>query len=496
MSLPLELAQWRANPLRELLAGAVATFALVPEVIAFSFVAGGDPQVGLFASFVLSVVIAVAGGRPAMITAAAGSVALVAAPLVSAHGLPYLFAAGLLAGAIQLLFGMLRLGVLIRFVSSSVRTGFVNALAILIFSAQLPHLDGANGATWAMLALGLAVIYGVPRLPLPGVRVIPSPLICIAVLSLLSVAMGLPLKTVADLGQLPGALPQWLGLPRLPWDWDTLRIIALPALAIAMVGLLESLMTARVVDELTDTPSPKNREAAGLGLANMASSLFGGIAGCGMIGQTVSNVKYGGRGRLSTLFAGVFLLVLMVLLKPWVARVPVVALVAIMVMVSIETFDWRSLRALARHPRLSGVVMLATVGVTLGTHNLAAGVAVGVLLSGVFFTLKVSRLLGVEYQDEGDLRRYRVGGQVFFASADAFLDAFDPRALPGRRVEIALDGARLWDITAVAALDKVVTRFRHHGVQVRVHGLDPHSRGLMRRVRRAGEWADYGVEGF
>lgn len=496
MSLPLELAQWRANPLRELLAGAVATFALVPEVIAFSFVAGVDPQVGLFASFVLSVVIAVAGGRPAMITAAAGSVALVAAPLVSAHGLPYLFAAGLLAGAIQLLFGMLRLGVLMRFVSSSVRTGFVNALAILIFSAQLPHLDGANGATWAMLALGLAVIYGVPRLPLPGVRVIPSPLICIAVLSLLSVAMGLPLKTVADLGQLPGALPQWLGLPRLPWDWDTLRIIALPALAIAMVGLLESLMTARVVDELTDTPSPKNREAAGLGLANMASSLFGGIAGCGMIGQTVSNVKYGGRGRLSTLFAGVFLLVLMVLLKPWVARVPVVALVAIMVMVSIETFDWRSLRALARHPRLSGVVMLATVGVTLGTHNLAAGVAVGVLLSGVFFTLKVSRLLGVEYQDEGDLRRYRVGGQVFFASADAFLDAFDPRALPGRRVEIALDGARLWDITAVAALDKVVTRFRHHGVQVRVHGLDPHSRGLMRRVRRAGEWADYGVEGF
>jgi SulP family sulfate permease len=496
MSLKPELAQWRANPLRELLAGAVATFALIPEVIAFSFVAGVDPQVGLFASFVLSVVIAVFGGRPAMITAAAGSVALVAAPLVSAHGLPYLFAAGLLAGAIQVLFGVLRLGVLMRFVSSSVRTGFVNALAILIFSAQLPHLDGANGTTWAMLALGLAVIYGVPRLPLPGVKLVPSPLICIAVLSLLSVGMGLPLKTVADLGQLPGALPQWLGLPQLPWDWDTLRIIALPALAIAMVGVLESLMTARVVDELTDTPSPKNREAAGLGLANMATSLFGGIAGCGMIGQTVSNVKYGGRGRLSTLFAGVFLLVLMVLLKPWVAQVPVVALVAIMVMVSIETFDWRSLRALARHPRLSGAVMLATVGVTLGTHNLAAGVAVGVLLSGVFFTLKVSRLLRIEHQDEGDLRRYHVAGQVFFASADAFLEAFDPRALPGRRVEIALDGARLWDITAVAALDKAVARLRHHGVQVRVHGLDPHSRSLMRKVRREGEWADYGVEGF
>ncbi|UNK56198.1 SulP family inorganic anion transporter [Pseudoxanthomonas daejeonensis] len=491
-----ELAQWRAHPLRELLAGAVATFALIPEVIAFSFVAGVDPQVGLFASFVLSVVIAVFGGRPAMITAAAGSVALVAAPLVSQHGLPYLFAAGVLAGVVQLLFGALRLGVLMRFVSSSVRTGFVNALAILIFAAQLPHLHGANAATWAMLALGLAVIYGVPRLPLPGAKVIPSPLICIAVLSILSVAMGLPLKTVADLGQLPGALPQWLGLPDVPWSWQTLQIIAMPALAIAMVGLLESLMTARVVDELTDTPSPKNREAAGLGVANVAASLFGGIAGCGMIGQTVSNVKYGGRGRLSTLFAGVFLLVLMVLLKPWVAQVPVVALVAIMVMVSVETFDWRSFGALARHPRLSGAVMLATVAVTLATHNLAAGVAVGVLLSGVFFTMKVSRLLHVEHSDAADgLRTYRVSGQVFFASADAFIDAFDPRGLPGREVEIALEGARLWDITAVAALDKVVTRFRHHGIRVRVHGMDPHSRTLMRRVRREGEWADYGVEG-
>ena len=491
-----ELAQWRAHPLRELLAGAVATFALIPEVIAFSFVAGVDPQVGLFASFVLSVVIAVFGGRPAMITAAAGSVALVAAPLVSQHGLQYLFAAGVLAGLMQLLFGVLRLGVLMRFVSSSVRTGFVNALAILIFAAQLPHLEDANAATWAMLALGLAIIYGVPRLSLPGAKAVPSPLICIGVLSVLSAVLGLPLHTVADLGQLPGALPQWLGLPDVPWSWDTLRIVAMPALAIAMVGLLESLMTARVVDELTDTPSPKNREAAGLGVANVAASLFGGIAGCGMIGQTVSNVKYGGRGRLSTLFAGVFLLVLMVLLRPWVAQVPVVALVAIMVMVSVETFDWRSLGALARHPRLSGAVMLATVAVTLVSHNLAAGVAVGVLLSGVFFTLKVSRLLHVGCTDAADgLRTYRVGGQVFFASADAFIDAFDPRDLPGREVEIALEGARLWDVTAVAALDKVVTRFRHHGVRVRVHGLDPHSRALMRRVRREGEWVDYGVEG-
>lgn len=485
--LSTELAQWRAHPLREMLAGAVATFALIPEVIAFSFVAGVDPQVGLFASFVLSIVIAVFGGRPAMITAAAGSVALVAAPLVSAHGLPYLFAAGLLAGVMQVLFGALRLGVLMRFVSSSVRTGFVNALAILIFSAQLPQLQGATTATWAMLALGLLVIYGLPRLPLPGVRAIPSPLICIVVLSGLSAWLKLDLPTVADLGRLPESLPHWMGLPQLPLDLQTLRIIAMPALAIAMVGLLESMMTARVVDELTDTPSSKNRECTGLGIANIATSLFGGIAGCGMIGQTVGNVKYGGRGRLSTLFAGVFLLVLMVLLKPWVAQVPVIALVAIMVMVSVSTFDWGSLGALVRHPRLSGVVMLATVAVTLGTHNLAAGVGVGVLLSGVFFALKVARLLHVEVGDDADGGlRYTVRGQVFFASADAFIDAFDPRQAEGRKVVIDLSRAQLWDITAVAALEKVVSRYRHHGMKPRVQGLDRQGRMLLRRVLRDG----------
>lgn len=488
-----ELAQWRAHPLRELLAGAVATFALIPEVIAFSFVAGVDPQVGLFASFVLSIVIAVFGGRPAMITAAAGSVALVAAPLVSTHGLPYLLAAGVLAGIVQVLFGVLRLGVLMRFVSSSVRTGFVNALAILIFAAQLPHLHGANAVTWMLLGLGLAIIYGLPKLPVPGLRLVPSPLICIAVLSALAAWLNLPVPTVADLGRLPGALPQWLGWPQVPVDLQTLRIIAMPALAIAMVGLLESMMTARVVDELTDTPSSKNRECSGLGMANIAASMFGGIAGCGMIGQTVGNVKYGGRGRLSTLFAGVFLLVLMVVLKPWVSQVPVVALVAIMVMVSVSTFDWRSLGALARHPRLSGVVMLVTVAVTLGTHNLAAGVGVGVVLSGVFFTLKVARLLDIRHSDEGGIRTYRVTGQVFFASADPFIDAFDPRTLPGTQVVIDLADARLWDITAVAALDKVVTRFRHHGAKVRVHGMDRVSRGLMRRVRREGDELEDGV---
>ncbi|ARU05570.1 sodium-independent anion transporter [Comamonas serinivorans] len=476
-------ADWAPSIPRELMAGAVATFALIPEVIAFSFVAGVDPAVGLFASFVISIVIAFAGGRPAMVSAAAGSVALVAAPLVQSHGVAYLFAAGLLAGVVQILFGWLRLGVLMRYVSGSVRTGFVNALAILIFAAQLPHLTGANGATWAMLCAGLLIIYGLPRLT----TAVPSPLVCIVVLTVAASTLNLPVKTVADLGLLPDGLPSF-AWPQVPVTLGTLQIIALPALAIAMVGLLESMMTASVVDELTDTPSNKNREASGLGLANIAASLFGGIAGCGMIGQTVGNVRYGGRGRLSTLFAGAFLLILMVLLKPWVSQVPIAALVAIMVMVSASTLDWGSARALLRHPKLSSVVMLATVVVTVATDNLAAGVVVGVLLSGVFFTFKVSRLLAVDVDDRGaDSLSYRVSGQVFFASADLLVDAFDVRDVAGRPVRIDLTNAHFWDITAVNALDKVCQRLRKHGSPVEVIGLNAHSRALVARL-------DLGIE--
>ena len=480
-------AEWAPSIPRELMAGAVATFALIPEVIAFSFVAGVDPSVGLFASFVISIVIAFAGARLAMVSAAAGSVALVAAPLVQSHGLQYLFAAGLLAGAVQVLFGLLRMGVLMRFVSSSVRTGFVNALAILIFSAQLPQLRGAGVATWAMLGFGLALIYGLPRLrALTGwqaLTAIPSPLICVVLVSVLNATLGLQLPTVADLGQLPDALPLF-GLPQVPLSLETLQIIALPALAIAMVGLLESVLTASVIDELTDTPSNKNREYSGLGLANIASSCFGGIAGCGMVGQAVGNVKFGGRGRLSTLFAGVFLLVLMVALKPWVSQVPVVALVAIMFMVSAETFDWKSLGTLVRHPRLSSAVMLATVVVTIASHNLAAGVAVGVVLSGVFFAVKVSHLLDVRCSDDeaAGTRTWTVTGQVFFASADAFIEAFDVRSAEHLRVTIDVSRAHFWDVTAVAALDKVVQRLRHHGCEVEVAGLNEASAVLIDRM--------------
>ncbi|RDI08353.1 SulP family inorganic anion transporter [Comamonas sp. AG1104] len=481
-------AEWAPSVPRELLAGAVATFALIPEVIAFSFVAGVDPAVGLYASFIISIVIAVFGARPAMVSAAAGSVALVAAPLVASHGLQYLLAAGLLAGVMQIAFGLCKMGSLVRFVSSSVRTGFVNALAILIFSAQLPHLHGANTATWAMLALGLALIYGLPWLgqilQLKALGAIPSPLICVLVLTLMGSFMGLPLKTVADLGHLPDSLPL-LALPEIPASLETLRIIALPALAIAMVGLLESVLTAAVVDDLTGTPSNKSRECTGLGMANVSASLFGGIAGCGMIGQAVGNVKYGGRGRLSTLFAGVFLLILMVALKPWVSRVPVIALVAIMVMVSVSTFDWKSLGNLVRHPRLSSSVMLVTVIITIATHNLAAGVVAGVLLSGVFFTFKVANMLQVRgsLDEAGDLYTWTVSGQVFFASADALIEAFDVRAAAGRRARIDVSGAHFWDITAVGALDKVMERLRQHGCRVELKGLDDASQRLIERIR-------------
>jgi SulP family sulfate permease len=480
ISLSRYRAEWysgAANARRDVLAGMVGTFALIPEVIAFSFVAGIDPEVGLFASFVIGIVIAVFGGRPAMISGAAGSVALVAAALVHSHGLSYLLGATILAGVFQIVFGLLKLDVLMRFVSKSVRTGFVNALAILIFSAQVPQMLGVSWHTYAMIGLGLAIIYLLPRIT----TAIPSPLICIVVLTAISIAFPMPLHTVADLGRLPASLPHF-ALPALPVEWRTLGIIAPYALAMAAVGLLESLMTAKVVDELTESNSDKAQECTGLGLANVAAGMFGGIAGCGMIGQTVGNVRYGGRGRLSTLVAGVFLLVVMVPLRPWVAQVPVAALVAIMIMVSASTFAWGSLRDLGRHPKVSGLVMLATVAVTVATHDLSMGVAVGVLMSGVFFAFKVTRMMEVRvgYDAASDTRTYDVSGQVFFASAEIFADRFDLRD-DAARVRIDLTAAHLWDITAVAALEDIVSKLRAHGIAVEVVGLNAASSVLVDR---------------
>ena len=468
---------WFANVRGDLLAGIVVALALIPEAIAFSIIAGVDPKVGLYASFSICVIIAFAGGRPGMISAATGAMALVMVTLVKDHGLQYLLAATVLTGVLQILAGVLKLGALMRFVSRSVITGFVNALAILIFMAQLPELTNVSWVVYAMTAAGLAIIYGLPYLT----KAIPSPLVTIVVLTAVSIAMGLDIRTVGDMGELPSSLPVFL-LPDVPLNLDTLKIILPYSMTLAVVGLLESMMTASIVDDLTDTPSNKNRECMGQGVANIATGFIGGMAGCAMIGQSVINVKSGGRGRLSALTAGVLLLVMVVFLGRWVSQIPMAALVAVMIMVSIGTFSWDSVRKLREHPPSSSIVMIATVVVTVSTHDLAKGVFVGVLLSGIFFAHKVGRVLRVDRssEDQGRTRVYGVVGQVFFASSEAFLSAFDFKEVVPR-VRIDVTRAHFWDITAVGALDKVVLKFRREGTEVEVIGMDEASSTLVDR---------------
>ena len=367
---------WFGNIRGDVLAGLVVALALIPEAIAFSIIAGVDPKVGLYASFCIAVVIAFVGGRPGMISAATGAMALLMVTLVKSHGLEYLLAATLLTGVLQIIIGYLKLGSLMSFVSRSVVTGFVNALAILIFMAQLPELINVTWHVYALTAGGLGIIYLFPLLPRVG-KIIPSPLVCILFISAITVYLGLDVRTVGDMGDLPDTLPIFLW-PDVPLNLETLSIIFPYAAALAIVGLLESLMTATIIDELTDTSSDKNRECKGQGIANISAGLMGGMAGCAMIGQSVINVKSGGRGRLSTLVAGLVLLVMVVFLNDWVAMIPMAALVAVMIMVSIGTFDWRSIRNLKTNPLSSSIVMLSTVVVVVWTHNLAYGVFVGV----------------------------------------------------------------------------------------------------------------------
>jgi SulP family sulfate permease len=459
---------WLSNVRNDLLAGIVVALALIPEAIAFSIIAGVDPKVGLYASFCIATVIAFTGGRPGMVSAATGAMALLMVTLVKEHGLQYLLAATVLTGVLQIIAGWLKLGALMRFVSRSVITGFVNALAILIFMAQLPELTNVTWHVYAMTAAGLGLIYGFPYIT----KAVPSPLVAIVVLTAVAIFLGLDIRTVGDMGQLPDSLPVFL-LPDIPLNLETLAIIFPVSATLAVVGLLESMMTASIVDDLTDSNSNKNRECVGQGVANIASGFLGGMAGCAMIGQSVINVKSGGRGRLSTLAAGVFLLLMVVFIGDWVARIPMAALVAVMIMVSIGTFNWGSIRNLREHPKSSSVVMLATVVVTVGTHDLAKGVLVGVLLSGFFFAHKVGQILRVasRTEDEGRVRTYTITGQVFFASADRFINAFDYREVI-EKVRIDVSRAHFWDITAVRALDKVVIKFRREATEVEVIGLN------------------------
>lgn len=468
MSLHTLRQDWFSNVRNDLLAGLVVALALIPEAIAFSIIAGVDPKVGLYASFSIATLTAFVGGRPGMISAATGAMALVMVTLVKSHGLDYLLAATVLTGIFQILAGWLRLGQLMHFVSRSVVTGFVNALAILIFMAQLPELTNVSWHVYAMTAAGLGIIYGLPYIT----KAVPSPLVTIVLLTAVSITLGLDIHTVGDMGKLPDSLPAFL-IPNVPITLETLLIILPYSVTLMVVGLLESLMTATIVDELTDTRSDKSRECVGQGVANIATGFIGGMAGCAMIGQSVINVKSGGRGRLSTLVAGVVLLILVVFLGDWVKQIPMAALVAVMIMVSIGTFNWGSIKNLRVHPTSSSVVMLATVIVTVATHDLAKGVLTGVLLSGVFFAQKIGRILRItsRTEDDGRARAYEVAGQVFFASAERFTEAFDYKEVLDK-VRIDVSRAHFWDITAVSALDKVVLKFRREGTEVEVSGLN------------------------
>lgn len=472
--------EWFSNIKGDTLSGIVVALALIPEAIAFSIIAGVDPKVGLYASFCIAVIIAFTGGRPGMISAATGAMALLMVTLVREHGLEYLLAATLLTGVLQIIAGYLKLAELMRFVSRSVVTGFVNALAILIFMAQLPELTNVTWHVYVMTMAGLGIIYLFPYLPVIG-KSIPSPLVCIVVLTVVYMVSGMDIRSVGDMGDLPDTLPVFLW-PNVPLNLETLMIIFPTALMLTVVGLLESMMTATIVDDLTDTPSDKNRECKGQGIANIGAGLMGGMAGCAMIGQSVINIKSGGRTRLSALIAGVVLLMMVVFLSDWVSQIPMAALVAVMIMVSIGTFSWESIRDLKKHPMSTNFVMAATVIVTVVTHNLAIGVFVGVLLAAMFFANKVGNILyiGSTEVDAGKEREYQVVGQVFFASSERFIAAFDFKESIDK-VTINLSKAHFWDITAVQALDRVVIKFRREGTEVELVGLSEASATVVDR---------------
>ncbi|MBX7432221.1 SulP family inorganic anion transporter [Mycobacterium sp. Y57] len=468
----------------EVLAGLVVALALIPEAISFSVIAGVDPRVGLFASFTMAVTIAVVGGRPAMISAATGAVALVIAPLVASHGLDYLIAAVILAGILQLVLGALGVARIMRFVPRSVMVGFVNALAILIFLSQLPHLLGVPWLVYPMVAAGILVIVALPKLT----TAIPAPLVAIVALTALTLTAGWSVPDVGDEGQLPSSLPSLL-TPEVPFTLDTLRIIAPFALAMALVGLLESLMTAKLVDDITDTHSNKSREAVGQGVANVVTGFFGGMGGCAMIGQTMINVKVSGaRTRISTFLAGIFLLGLVVGLGDIVARIPMAALVAVMIMVSVATVDWHSInpKTLRRMPKSETAVMVATVAVTVATHNLAYGVAVGTLAAMVLFARRVAHFTDVVAVDDTDpdTRVYAVKGELFFASSNDLVYQFDYVGDPAN-VVIDMSEAHIWDASTVATLDAITTRYAAKGKTVTIIGMNDSS--AERHARLSGQ---------
>ena len=478
MNLKFVQREWFFNTRQDLLAGAVVGLALIPEAIAFSIIAGVDPKVGLYTSFIIAVMTAFLGGRPGSISAATGAMALLMIDLVKDHGLQYLLAATFLTGIIQVIFGVIKLGRQMKYVPRAVMIGYINALAVLIFLAQLPQLTNVPIMVYILTLLSLAIIYILPRFT----QAVPSPLVALAVMTIAAIALKLDVPTVGDMGELPTTLPLF-ALPQVPFNLETLQIILPYSLTMAIVGLLASFLTAALVDDLTDTPSDKNQEAKGQGIANIVTAFFGGMAGCGMIGQSVINVQSGGRGRLSTLSAGVFLLFAILILQDGVKQMPMAVLVAVMIMVSIGTFSWSSFKNMSRIPRTETAVMLTTMFVIIFTRNFALGVATGIVMSTVFFSRKIAQLVFVDkiLNEDGTHRIYKVAGQIFFLSKEEFMRSLDFRELV-ERVTIDLTQAHLWDQGAVETVDKVVSKFRRNGAEVQVVGLNEASGTLFNQL--------------
>lgn len=470
--------EWFGNVRGDILAGIVVALALIPEAIAFSIIAGVDPMVGLYASFCISVVIAFVGGRPGMISAATGAMALLMVNLVANHGLEYLLATTILTGILQILFGWSRLSRLMKFIPRSVMVGFVNALAILIFLAQMDHFVGEGWLMYVLVALTLLIIYLFPIIN----KTIPSTLVAIIAVSAIAIMIGADVRTVGDMGALPDTLPVFL-LPDVPLTWETLTIIFPYALALSIVGLLETLLTAAIVDDMTETESDKDQECRGQGYANVITGFFGGMAGCAMIGQSVINVKSGGSGRLSTFVAGMFLMILILILGDLVVQIPMAALVGVMIMVSISTFDWNSIKLMTKIPKTDTVVMVVTVGTVVVTNDLSKGVLAGVVLSAIFFAAKISKVKVTGHMVDALNRMiYTVDGQLFFASVTEFMNSFEYQQDHIKIIEIDFTNAHIWDDSAVEAIEKVKSKFEQQGIKVVLTNMNKESSQLMKRL--------------
>jgi SulP family sulfate permease len=464
--------QWFGNIRGDILAGIVVALALIPEAIAFSIIAGVDPMVGLYASFCIAVIIAFVGGRPGMISAATGAMALLMVPLIKDYGLDYLLAATVLTGIIQILFGVFKVAKIMKFIPNAVMIGFVNALAIMIFTSQLAHFIGISTMTYVFVAITLILLYTLPRF----IKVVPAPLIVLVVLTSVAIFSGFDLRTVGDLGAITQTLPSFF-IPDVPFNFETLQIIFPYSLALAIVGLLESLLTSQIVDDMTARESDKNKEARGQGIANFITGFFGGMAGCAMIGQSVINVKSGGRGRLSTLVAGVFLMFLIIVLGDLVVQIPMPVLVGIMIMVSIGTFDLNSFKYLVKAPRTDAIVMVTTVLIVVYTHDLSKGVLAGVLLSAVFFVVKIST---VKLSKNGN--QIVVKGQLFFASTDSFINYFKQNDFNEKQIDINFSSSHIWDESAVGAVFKVKDSLQEKGIEVQLTGLDESSQKILNQL--------------